>query len=149
MVQDTIAPNPRSTIDSAVIRRKCNVPPIATCRPKIEKSQAKIIDGLSTYQKTHNPTALIKAIKGQSKTLKALETKLSSQPASSANGSKGKADIVKGLRLIIGSNNTLAKELAQSAHHAPVSKAKVNAATAADTKGNRDLNAGSKLLKLG
>ena len=125
----------RSTVKSAV--------------PKIEKSQAKIIDGLSTYQQTHNPTALIKAIRGQSKTLKALETKLSSQPASSANGSKGKADIVKGLRLIIGSNNTLAKELAQSAHHAPVSKAKVKAATAADTKGNRDLNAGSKLLKLG
>jgi hypothetical protein len=125
----------RSTVKSAV--------------PKIEKSQAKLIDGLSTYQKTHNPTALIKAIKGQSKTLTALETKLSSQPASSANGTKGKSDIVKGLRLIIGSNTSLAKELQQSAHHAPVSKAKVNAATAADTRGNRDLNAGSKLLKLG
>jgi hypothetical protein len=99
--------------------------------------------------KTHNPTALIKAIKGQSKTLTALEAKRSSQPASSANGTKGKSDIVKGLRLIIGSNTTLAKELYQSAHHAPVSKAKVKAANAADTKGNRDLNAGSKLLKLG
>jgi hypothetical protein len=121
---------------------------IKTAVPKIEKSQAKLIDGLSTYQKTHNPTALIKAVKGQSKTLKALEAKLSGQSASSTNGTKGKADIVKGLRLIIGSNSTLAKELQQSAHHAPVSKAKVKAATAADTKGNRDLTAGSKLLKL-
>jgi hypothetical protein len=59
-----------------------------------------------------------------------------------------KSDIVKGLRLIIGSNTMLAKRLQHSAHHAPVSKAKVKAATAADTKGNRDLNAGSKLLKL-
>jgi hypothetical protein len=77
------------------------------------------------------------------------QAKLSSQSASSASGTKGKSDIVKGLRLIIGSNTTLAKELQQSAHHAPVSKAKVKAATAADMKGNRDLNAGSKLLKLG
>jgi hypothetical protein len=42
----------------------------------------------------------------------------------------------------------VAKELQQSAHHAPVSKAKLNAATTSDVKGNRDLNAGSKLLKL-
>ena len=83
-----------------------------TAVPKIEKSQAKLIDGLSAYQKTHNPTALIKAVKGQSKTLTALEAKLASQPASSANGTK------------------------------------VKATTAADTKGNRDLNADSKLLKL-
>jgi hypothetical protein len=116
--------------------------------PKIETSQAKLIKGLSTYQKTHNPRALIKAIKGQDKTLNALDTKLSAQSASSANGTKGKADIVKGLRLIVGSNTTLAKELQQSADHAPVSKAKLNAATTSDVKGNRDLNAGSKLLKL-
>jgi hypothetical protein len=121
---------------------------IKTAVPKIESSQAKLIKGLSTYQKTHNPTALIKAIKGQDKTLNALETKLSAQSASSADGTKGKADVVTGLRLIVGSNKTLAKELAQSAHHAPVSKAKLKAATAADVKGNRDLNAGSKLLKL-
>lgn len=111
--------------------------------PKIEKSQAKLIDGLAAYQKTHNPTALIKAIKGQSKTLNALETKLGHQSGSSANGTKGRSDIVKGLRLIIGSNTTLAKELQQSADHAPVSKAKLKAATSADTKGNRDLTAGS------
>jgi hypothetical protein len=121
---------------------------IKTAVPKIEKSQAKLINGLSTYQTTHNPTALMKAIKGQDKTLKALETKLSAQSPSSANGTKGKADIVKGLRLIVGSNGTLAKELEQSAHHAPVSKAKLKASTAADVKGNRDLTAGSKLLKL-
>jgi hypothetical protein len=121
---------------------------IKTAVPKIEKSQAKLIDGLTAYQKTHNPTALIKAIKGQSRTLSALETKLSQESASSANGTKGKTDIVKGLGLIIGSNTTLAKELQQSAHHAPVSKAKLKAATKADTRGNRDLNAGSKLLKL-
>jgi hypothetical protein len=121
---------------------------IKTAVPKIEKSQAKLINGLAAYQTTHNPTALIKAIKGQNTTLKALESKLSGQSASSSNGTKGKADIVTGLRLVIGSNTTLAKELQQSANHAPVSKAKLKAATTADEKGNRDLNAGTKLLKL-
>lgn len=121
---------------------------IKTAVPKIEKSQAQLINGLAAYQKTHNPTALIKAINAQTKTLKALETKLTAQSTSSTAGTKGKSDIVKGLRLIVGSNTTLAKELQLSAHHAPVSKAKLKAATAADEKGNRDLNAGSKLLKL-
>ncbi len=121
---------------------------LKTAVPKIEKSQAKLINGLAAYQRTHNPTVLIKAINAQSKTLRALETKVSGQPASSAAGTKGKSDIVKGLRLIVGSNTTLAKELQLSAHHAPVSKAKLKAATTADEKGNRDLNAGTKLLKL-
>ncbi|HEX3691252.1 MAG TPA: hypothetical protein VHV28_16240 [Solirubrobacteraceae bacterium] len=121
---------------------------IKTAVPKIQKSQNKVLKGLTTYQSTHNPTALIKAVKSQNKALNALETKLMSQSGSTANGKKGKADVVKGLRLIVGSNNTLAKELRQSAHHAPVSKAKLKAATAADVKGNRDLNAGTKLLKL-
>lgn len=116
--------------------------------PKIEKSQAKLIDSLATYKKTHNPTALISAVKAENATLRALETRLSHRSASTTDGAKGKAAIVTGLRLIIGSNTTLAKELQQSARHAPVSKAKLKASIAEDNKGNRDLNAGSKLLKL-
>jgi hypothetical protein len=121
---------------------------IKTAVPKLEKAQAKVINALAAYQRTHSPTALIKAIGTQNKALGSLETKLSGESSSSARGAQGKTDIVTGLRLIIGSNHTLAKELQKSAEHAPVSKAKVKAATAADVKGNRDLNAGSKLLKL-
>lgn len=36
MVQDSIAPNPINTIDSAVTRTKCNVPPSPICTPAIE-----------------------------------------------------------------------------------------------------------------
>jgi hypothetical protein len=116
--------------------------------PKIQKSQAKLINSFTAYEKTHNPAAPLTALKGQNKTLTALEIKLSGQSASSTNGTRGKNDIVKGLRLIVGSNNTLATELQKSANHTPVSKAKIKAATAADTKGNKDLVAGTKLLNL-
>jgi hypothetical protein len=114
--------------------------------PKIVHSQARILDGLATYEKTHSPTALIKSIKAQNRDLSALETKVAGQTASTPNGTKGKADIVTGLRLIIGSNRTLTKELQRSSAHKPVSNAKMKAAAKADVKGNADLNAGGKLL---
>lgn len=121
---------------------------LKTDAPKINHSQAKILDGLATYQKTNSPSALIKAIHAQNIDLKSLQVKVSGDSPSSATGAKAKADIVKGLRLIIGSNNTLAKALQRSATGKPVSKSKLEAALSADRKGNADLNTGAKLLKV-
>lgn len=115
--------------------------------PRITASQAKILTGLSKFEKTHSATALIKAIKAQDRNLTALKHRLSGESASSTAGGHGKADIVRGLTLIVGSNTTLAKDVAKAASHKSVSKAQVAAASAADKKGNRDLVAGAKLLK--
>ena len=112
--------------------------------PKIIKSQAKILDGLATYDKTHSKTPLIKAIKTQNGVLKALEVRLSHGSPSSAQGARGKAEVIKGLGLIVGSNTTLVKHL-QSGKS--LSKAQSKAAVKAATKGNLDLSAGAKLLK--
>jgi hypothetical protein len=54
--------------------------------PKITRSQAKILDGLATYEKSHSATAVIKAIKAQNRDLAALEKKLASQTPTTANG---------------------------------------------------------------
>lgn len=113
--------------------------------PKIVKSQAKVLDGLATYDKTRSAKTLITAIKTQNGVLKALKGKLSRESASSANGAKGKADIVNGLGLIVRSNTALAKHL-QSGK--PLSHAEANTAITQDKKGNDDLNAGGKLLRV-
>lgn len=121
---------------------------VATAAPKIDRTQAKILDGLASYQSTHSASALVKAIKAQDKTLKVLRTKLRPQVASTANGTKGKADIVKGLGLIVKSNNMLAKELTQSASGKAVSTSQLKAVNKLAKKGNADLNTGGKLLNI-
>ncbi len=113
--------------------------------PKIIKSQAKILDGLATYEKTHSAKPLISASEKQNRVLKALETKLSRESSSTAAGAKGKADIIKGLKLIVGSNTILIKHL-QSGQ--PLSASQQKAAVSAAKKGNSDLNAGGRLLKV-
>lgn len=114
--------------------------------PKITRSQAKILDGLATYQKTHSASAVVKAIHSQNRDLTALRTKVFGQSPSSAGGAKGRADIITGLKLIVASNNLLAQELQKAAAGEPISKSQLQAAVAADKKGNIDLNAGAKLL---
>ena len=114
--------------------------------PKIVHSQARILDGLAAYERTHSVAALIKAITSQDRVLKGLETTLSGQSASTANGLQGRNEIIRGLRLIIGSNRTLTRELRRGAAHKPVSRSKLRAALRADAKGNVDVNAGDKLL---
>jgi hypothetical protein len=121
---------------------------VADAGPKIDRSQAKIIDGLASYQSTHSAAALIKAVKAQDRTLTALQNRLRPQAASTAHGTKGKADIVKGLALIVKSNKTLVKDLTRSPSGEAVSTAQLKAVTKLAKKGNDDLNAGGKLLSV-
>ncbi len=98
---------------------------------------------------THSPSALIRAIRTRDRDLSAREAKVAKQSASTAAGMNGRRDIVTGLKLIVGSNRTPAKELQRASAHQPLSQAKLRAASRADVKGNADLNAGVKLLALG
>lgn len=116
--------------------------------PAIARSQTKILNGLSTLDRTHKAAALIKAINTQDKTLTTLETKLTGEAPSSAAGTKGKADIIAGLKLIVSSNHTVTKELKKASRKQAVSTAQLKAADNAEKAGNRKLNAGAKLLKI-
>ena len=68
-----------------------------------------------------------------------------SESASSAAGSKGKKDIVKGLTLIANAYGALRHDV-QVANGGPVPASKVNAAVSTDKKGRKKLLAGLKLL---
>lgn len=115
--------------------------------PRITRSQAKILNGEASLQQSNSPKALIKAISAQDRNLKALRAELSREAPSSATGAKAKRDMVAGLKLIVGSNTTLSKDLVKNAKGEKVSKAQLKAAVARDIKGSRDLNTGAKLLK--
>lgn len=116
--------------------------------PAIGRSQSKILSGLATLDRTHKVSPLIRAINTQDRTLMALERKLTAEAPSSARGAKGKSDIITGLKLIVGSNEMMAKDLKKASKKQAVSRAQLRAATRAAKKGNADLNAGAKLLKV-
>jgi hypothetical protein len=116
--------------------------------PKITRSQAKILDGLATLQKSGSAKAIVKAINAQDRNLTALKNRVAGQSSSTSAGSKGKSDVTKGLALIVKSNTTLAGDLSKASSGKPVSKTQVKAATAEVKKGNVEINAGAKLLKV-
>lgn len=116
--------------------------------PKITRSQAKILDGLATLEKSGSAKAIVKAIKAQDRDLNTLKHRIAVEGASSSAGSRGKRDITKGLALIVKSNTTLGKDISRASSGKSVSKAQVKAATAAVKKGNVDIDAGAKLLKV-
>jgi hypothetical protein len=114
--------------------------------PQITRTQAKVLDGLAAYEKTHSTSVLIKAIRAQDSNLETLKSKLSGEAPSSATGTKAKAEIIKGLGLIVSSNKHLVNDLQKGAAGKSVSKAQLRAVIAADKKGNLDFNTGAKLL---
>jgi hypothetical protein len=116
--------------------------------PKITRSQARILDGIATLQKNNAVTPLIRAIKAQNRNLTTLRKAVMSQTASTSGGSQGQSDIVTGLQLIVRSNTTLSKDLARSAKGEAFSKRRLKAAVAAEKRGNRDIDAGGKLLSV-
>lgn len=116
--------------------------------PRITESQARILTGMSKLQRTHSPRALIRAIRAQDRNLTALKRRLAPQSASTPVGGRAKYDILKGLTLIVASNDTIARDLAKLASHRAVSKRQLVVATLVARKGNRDLVAGARLLKV-
>lgn len=115
--------------------------------PKLLRSQAKIIDGLAALAKTSSVKPLVKAIRAQDRDLTSLRRRLAAESASSTTGTRAKADITKGLALIVTANSTLSKDLAKASSGKAVSKAQVKAAAAAVKRGNVDVATGVKLLK--
>lgn len=116
--------------------------------PRITSSQARILDGAAKYERTHSSTQLIRAIRAQDRNLLSLKRRVAAERASNTTGARAKADIMRGLTLIVDSNNTLAKDLARASSHRPVSKRQLAAAVLAARRGNRDLALGGRLLKV-
>ena len=106
--------------------------------------EAAVTRGLEGYPGTEK--RLVRALGREVATLQTLKRKLISESASSAAGSHGKKDIVKGLGLIASAYSTLRKDVL-AAHGGPVPAAQVNAAVNTDKKGRAKFLAGLNLLK--
>jgi hypothetical protein len=99
-------------------------------------------------KQTHSLAPLIKAINAQDRTLTGLELKVGGEAPSSTVGRKAKSDLVTGLRLIVASNATFIAQLQDQAAGRPVSKSQLQRAALAAIKGNKDLAAAGKLLRI-
>ncbi len=105
--------------------------------------EAAVTRGLEGYPGSHK--RLVRALGREVATLRTMKRKLISESASSAAGSKGKKDIVKGLTLIANAYAALRHDV-QVANGGPVPASNVNAAVSTDKKGRKNLGAGLKLL---
>ncbi len=103
---------------------------------------------MANYKQTHSLTTLIRAINTQNRTLSTLRSKVAGEAASSTAGARGKSDVVTGLKLIVASNGILVAQLKDKAVGRPVSRSQLKRSVAAAIKGNKDLAAGGKLLKI-
>ncbi len=138
------------------------VAPIATARasdaslrasvkravPTIRRSQAKINAAQATLRRTHSTTKLFSAVRVQDTALGNLRTTLQGESSSTSTGAKGKADIVKGLGLIVDSNRALVKDIKKESLGTKVSQASLNALVRGDRRGSALFVAGAKLLGL-
>lgn len=116
--------------------------------PRITSSQARILEGTAKFQRTHSARALLTAIRAQDRNLRTLRRHVTAERASNPTGVRARADIIRGLTLIIGSNSTLSTDLVRAVNHRAVSKRQLAAAVLAARRGNRDLALGAKLLKV-
>ncbi len=114
--------------------------------PKIERSQARILQGIATLQQSHNAGQLIRAIGAQDRALASLEAKLSREVPSSPAGRSARADLTKGLQLVLRSNGILIGDVKRTQRHLAVSPRSVRTAVNEARNGNRDLVRGAKLL---
>lgn len=113
---------------------------------KILKDESKILSAASSYDQTHNSAPLTAALRHEVSDLHSLKGKLAKESASTSKGRKGKDDVVKGLGLIASGYSALAKDVQAASANKPVTKAQLNAAKAADSKGHKLVVAGLKLL---
>lgn len=113
---------------------------------KITKDESRIVTAAATYHKTHRSASLIAALKKEVTDLHALEHKLARQKATTPNGRKGQADVVKGLSDIAKGYGSLAKEVKAASAQKSVSQASLRAAQAIDKRGHNLVVKGLKLL---
>ena len=112
--------------------------------PKIVRDETAVRNGLTQYPQGKSQP-LIKALMHEVGDLHSLKSKLKHESASSADGAKGKTDIVKGLSLIASAYSALRKDVL-AVNGGPVPKAQVTAAVNTDKKGRSKLLAGLHLL---
>jgi hypothetical protein len=112
--------------------------------PKIVTDENAVKNGLIGYPQGR-VKPLVHALTHEVSDLHSLKRKLAHDSASSANGAKAKADIVRGLGLIATAYGALRRDV-QNAHGGPVPRSQVTAAVNTDKKGRAKLLAGLKLL---
>jgi hypothetical protein len=112
--------------------------------PKIVKDENAVHNGLIGYPQG-KVKPLVRALSHEVSDLHSLKHKLAVDSASSAQGAKGRTDIIKGLGLIASAYGALLRDV-RAAHGGPVPPSKVNAAVKTDKKGRKNLLAGLHLL---
>jgi hypothetical protein len=111
--------------------------------PIIKREEAAVKSGLHGYPGSWK--RLVRALGHEVATLHAMKKKLAHESASSAQGSKAKTDIIKGLGLIASAYGRLRTDVS-AAHGGSVPPAQVNAAVKTDDKGRKKFLAGLNLL---
>ena len=113
--------------------------------PKVVKDEAAVKKGIHVDYPMGKWHLLVRALKHEISDLHSLNKTLKSESASSANGAKGKRDVVKGLGLIASAYGALERDIL-AVHGGAVPVSKVNAAMATNAKGIKKLKAGLRLL---
>jgi Ni/Co efflux regulator RcnB len=113
---------------------------------RIAKDESRILNTAATYDKTHNATPLVNALHHEVRDLRALKAKLGRERGSTARGRRGRSDVVKGLGLIAGGYNALAKDVRTAGAHRQVTSSQLQSARADDKKGHNLVIKGLRLL---
>lgn len=113
---------------------------------RITTDELTIAKTLLTYKKTHQAGPVIAALRHEVIDLHALADQVRAQPASSARGGRGKADVLLGLRLVGTSYVQLANEMEHSGTGVPVSRFQLVTTVELARRGHTELVAGLKLL---
>lgn len=112
---------------------------------KISNDETAVKNGLVVQYPHGHWKRLTRALKHEVGDLRSLKHKLVHARASTARGSKGKKEVVKGLGLIANAYAALRNDVL-AVHGGAVPASKVNAAIATDKKGRKKLTAGLHLL---
>ena len=114
--------------------------------PRLSRDEAAVVKALQAYRPAH-ATASIRALRREVSDIHALGGQIAAQPASSANGRTGKADVTRGLSTVAGAYGALAGDLQKLGRGQRVSNRTIQATARAGQRGRAELVQGLKLLK--
>jgi hypothetical protein len=112
--------------------------------PIIKREEAAVKSGIDGYP--GSSARLVRALGHEVATLHAMKRKLTSESASTAQGTTGRSDIIKGVTLVIKAYSALRHDV-KVANGGPVPASKVNPIVKTATKGNKDVTAGVHIFK--
>ncbi len=114
--------------------------------PKLNRDEARVLDGLATYEQRHDAAPIIRALRHEVADIRKVKGRLEHESASSAKGAKAKSEITRGLGLIATAYGALATDVQRASAGHPVPHSMLVALQKTDRKGRAQLVAGLKLL---